>query len=378
MLLSVGAPILAGNLKAAKIGSPTRLEIFYIHVNRRGNWIIPRITTSAGVTGIGDASHGGPDELKMRLIRQFFELFKARGILDIEALRREAAPVVAQNGTAGAISFSSLEQCLWDIAGKVLGVPTYSFFGGKLRDSVLNYANVNRAIEDRSAAGSARMAERAVEAGFDTVKISPFDERATPDPGLERARAVRKAIGPDHGLMIDCHGHFDLKRGLALMEQLEPLKLAWLEEVTPAADFATLALIRKAEKMPTAGGEEVYGVKGFYEYLRAGSVDIIMPDVKYCGGMLELKKIGAMAEGAGVPVAPHGPASPVGNITAAHVCAGMPNFKNLEFAFGEVPWRAELIDPPEQISKGNLPIPDGPGHGITLNEKVAAQHRASD
>ena len=374
MLLSLGlAPLAAAAPKVALTG----LEIFNIAVNRRGNWIIPRIGTSAGVTGIGDASHGGPDEVKLRLIPQFFELFKKRGVFEIEAVRQEAAGVIARNGTAGAIAFSSLEQCAWDIAGKVLGLPTYALFGGKLRDTILHYANVNRALEDRSAAAFASMAGRAIDAGFDTVKISPFDERQTVEPGLERAWAVRKAIGENHGLMIDCHGRFDLKRGLALIGQLEPLKLAWLEEVTPAADFATLALIRKAEKMPTAGGEEVFGVKGFCEYLRAGSVDIIMPDVKYGGGMLELKKIAAMAEGAGIPVAPHGPASPVGNMTAAQVCAGLPNFKILEYAFGEVPWRAELIDPPEQFTSGSLRVSDRPGHGITINEKVAAKHKAA-
>jgi galactonate dehydratase len=369
MLLSLGlAPLAAAAPKVALTG----LEIFNIAVNRRGNWIIPRIRTSAGVTGIGDASHGGPDELKLRLIPQFFELFKKRGVFEIEALRQEAAPVIARNGTAGAIAFSSLEQCAWDIAGKVLGLPTYALFGGKLRDSILHYANVNRALEDRSAAAFAGMAARAIEAGFDTVKISPFDERQTVEPGLERAWAVRKAIGESHGLMIDCHSRFELKRGLALIGPLEPLKLAWLEEVTPVPD---LPQIRQAEKMPTAGGEETFGVKGFYEYIRAGSVDIIMPDVKYGGGMMELKKIAAMAEGAGIPVAPHGPASPVGNMTAAQVCAGLPNFKILEYAFGEAPWRAELIDPPEQFTRGYLPVSDRPGHGITLNEKVAAKHK---
>ena len=101
-----------------------------------------------------------------------------------------------------------------------------------------------------------------------------------------------------------------------------------------------------------------------------------MPDVKYCGGMLELKKIASLAEAAGLKVSPHGPASPVGNVAAAHVCAGMPNFLILEFSYGEVRWRAELIDPPEQMEKGFLALTARPGLGIRLNEKTAAKYQA--
>src|SRR5881275_2878732 len=128
--------------------------------------------------------------------------------------------------------------------------------------------------------------------------------------------------------------------------------------------------------MPSAGGEVIYGTRGFLPYINAGSVDIVMPDVKYCGGMLELKKIASLTEAAGLKVAPHGPASPVGNVAAAHVCAGIPNFLILEYSFGEVPWRAELIDPPEELSKGNIRLPARPGMGIRLNERTAARYRA--
>ena len=90
--------------------------------------------------------------------------------------------------------------------------------------------------------------------------------------------------------------------------------------------------------------------------------------------MLELKKIAALAEGAGLPTAPHGPASPIGNMAAAHVCATMPIFQILEYAFGEVPWRAELVDPPEQVAGGFITLSDRPGLGITINEKTARDH----
>ncbi|HEY1253663.1 MAG TPA: enolase C-terminal domain-like protein [Terracidiphilus sp.] len=129
--------------------------------------------------------------------------------------------------------------------------------------------------------------------------------------------------------------------------------------------------------MTTAGGESIHGVAGFYPYIKAEAVDVVMPDVKVCGGMLELKKIAALAEGAGLIASPHGPASPVGNVTAAHVIATIPNFNILEFSFGEVPWRAELINPPEQVTNSSLALSRRPGLGIEINEKIAAQYAVS-
>jgi len=364
----------------------TDLEIFTVKVNRRGNWLLLRLHTSAGVHGIGEASHG-KDELVVRLLRGFFDRLKGRGIFDIEWLRQAVKTEVAENGMSGAVALSGLEQCLWDIQGKVLGVPVYELLGGPLRDRIRNYANINRSTEDRTPAGFAATAEKALAAGFDAIKLAPFDgmpPRLT-DPvkleqftklGLDCAAAVRRVIGPGRDLLIDVHSHFDLDRGRDLARRFEPLNLFWLEEVTPDRPIEWLATINREAKMPTAGGESIHGVRGFYPYIAARAVDIVMPDVKYCGGVLELKKIAALAEGADLLVAPHGPASPVGNVVAAHVSATLPNFHILEFSYGEVPWRAEVIDPPENVLKGGfLALTGRPGYGIELNEKVLAAHR---
>jgi galactonate dehydratase len=231
------------------------------------------------------------------------------------------------------------------------------------------------------------MAERAVAAGFDAIKLAPFDNmpKGLKDPaeiekysklGLDCAAAVRRVLGPKGDLLIDVHSHYDLQHGLELARRFEPLNLFWLEEVTPPKPLDWLATINKEAKMPTAGGESIYGVGGFYPYIAGGAVDIIMPDVKMCGGVLELKKIASLGEGAGVKVAPHGPASPVGNVVAAHVCATMPNFHILEFSYGEVPWRGEVIDPPESLQKGGLlTFTAKPGYGIELNEKTLSAHK---
>lgn len=117
-------------------------------------------------------------------------------------------------------------------------------------------------------------------------------------------------------------------------------------------------------------------MEGFYAYIKAEAVDIAMPDVKMCGGMMELKKIAAVAEGAGLPVSPHGPASPIGNIAAAQVVATVPNFNILEFAYGEVPWRAELLRPHEDVAGGEMLLSSRPGFGVDLDEAALAKRGA--
>lgn len=373
------SPSLAADLHRTAIES---LEVFTVRVNRRGNWLLVRIRTNNGLTGIGDASHGGSDAAKQELIRQFFDLVKGRSPADVEWLRSVAEPVILKRGTPAAVAMSGLEQCMWDLQGKICSCPVYDLLGGKLRDSVRNYANINRSTEIRDPEGFARMAEKALAAGFDAIKLAPFDdmpplsERALADQmtelGISRAAAVRKAIGDSRDLLVDVHSHMDLERGLKLLKRMEPLRLFWLEEVVPAKNLHDLAVINEAAPMPTAGGESRYGVREFLPYVSARAVDITMPDVKYCGGMLELKKIAALSEAAQMPVAPHGPASPVGNMAAAHVCVTAPNFHILEFSFGEVEWRADLVNPAEVLNRGFLAPSSRPGLGITLNEKLIA------
>ncbi|OJU13103.1 MAG: hypothetical protein BGN85_10170 [Alphaproteobacteria bacterium 64-11] len=370
------------------------MDVVHVLVSKRangnGNWTLPRLKTATGLTGLGDASQSLNDDQTLVFLKRYIDMLRGRSAFDVEWFRRAVAPICAQNGgdygrTPAAVAASAVEQCMWDIQGKALGVPCYELFGGRIHDHVRVYANINRSTNDRTPAGFAANARRAVDAGFNAIKLAPFDSmphgltdrteiRKFMDSGIAAAEAVREVIGSERDLLVDAHSHFGLQDGLTLAKRFEPLKLYWLEEVTPRDPVANLAAINKAATMHTAGGEGIHGVKGFYPYVKAEAVDVIMPDVKVAGGMLELKKIAALAEGAGLTCSPHGPASPIGNAAAAHVMATVPNFEIFEFAFGEVPWRSEFVDPPEQVSNSLLQLPDRPGLGYTVNEKVAAKY----
>lgn len=361
------------------------LDIFQVRVNHRGNWVIVRLRTKGGMTGIGDASHGGNDARTIDHLQYLIGLLRGRSIFDVEWFREQGAALVEQTGGAARSAVSGLEQCLWDLIGKATGQPVHQLLGGALRNRIALYANINRSADPRTPDGFAAMARRAVDAGFDAIKLAPFDEmprQPTEDAdiaeavrhGLACAQAVRDAIGPERKLMVDVHSRFTLRQGLALLPRFEPLNLYWLEEVTAEDGFADLATINRAARMTTAGGEALYGINAFYRYAGAQAADILMPDVKLCGGILELKKISAIAEAAGLAVSPHGPASPIGNIAAAQVMATVPNFTMLEYAFGEVPWRAELLSPLEDVAGGALSLSPRPGLGVELNERALRKY----
>lgn len=366
------------------------MDLVHVRVNKRGNWVIPRLKTANGLSGLGDASQSTSDEQCIQFLKQYLDMLRGKSIFEVAWFRRASAPIRAANGggygrTPSSMAASALEQCLWDLQGKALGLPAYELFGGRIQDRLRVYANINRSTDDRTPAGFAANARRAVDAGFDAIKLASFDgmpakiaDRAQLEQymtlGIDCAEAVRDAIGPGRALLVDAHSHFNRQDGLELARRFEPLNLYWLEEVCPPEPVDDLVAINTAAKMPTAGGEEIHGVKGFYPYIKAGAVDIVMPDVKVTGGMRELKMIAALAEGAGLMCSPHGPASPIGNAAAGHVMATVPNFELFEFSFGEVPWRAEIVDPPERIENSALILPDRPGLGYTINDRLAAKY----
>ncbi|WP_375397733.1 mandelate racemase/muconate lactonizing enzyme family protein [uncultured Sphingomonas sp.] len=374
-LLPVAAAAVPRNARLTIDG----IELYRLPVNRRGDWLLLRLRTANGLTGIGDASHGGDDTATLRWLRQLFDRLRGRSVFDVTWLRQTTLQSLGRRADPPLLTAASaLEQALWDLQGKALGVPVYDLFGGRLHERLRLYANINRSTDPRTPVGFAAMARRAVADGFTAVKLAPFDalpfdladplrRRALIDDGVACATAVRTAIGAGHDLLIDVHSRLRPDEGLALASRLQPLDLFWLEEVTPADPPIALAAINRAAAMPTAGGESIQGVAGFYPYVTAGAVDVLMPDVKQCGGMLELRKIAALGEGAGFDVAPHGPASPIGNLAAGHVAATLPNFTILEHAYGEVPWRAEVVDPPEQVTNGALTLANRPGLGADLD-----------
>ena len=265
-------------------------------------------------------------------LRTFFALIEGKSPLEISAYRAQAERLATGRGLQAATAYSAIEQALWDLAGKVLDVPTHTLFGGKLRDTLPVYANVNRATRPRTPQGFAASAKAAVQEGFRAVKAAPFDGfpplssptaviDAAVENGIACVAAMRDAIGPDVELMIDCHSFFDVALAERVARRLEPQKLAWYEEpVAPERVEETLEIRRRIQQ-PMAGGEILFGIDGFAPLIRTRAVHVIMPDVKHCGGLLELTRIAAMAQAEDVEVSPHNPSGPVSTAASVQVCA---------------------------------------------------------
>jgi galactonate dehydratase len=368
----------------------TGLEVVRVMVNHRGAWLFVRLTTDEGLVGLGEASHGGGGPDRDAIVTAILERQcqpRLRG-QDPRAVAATLAGLrLLAQGRAGATAVSACEQALWDLAGQAAGVPVYRLLGGPVRDRIPLYANINRAVTERTPNGFARAAAAAVADGFRAVKCAPFDgvvrqrvrereQRARVRLGLDCVATVRTAVGAEVDVLVDCHSAFDGPLAVEVGRALRRLDVTWFEEPVPTDDLDALARLRPlVPDLELIGGEALYGLAGFWPYLTAGVWDVVMPDVKHCGGITDLLTIARVAEARGVGVAPHNPSGPVAMAASVHAAAALPQLRALEYAWGEVPWRADLIAPREQIIAGELVLPDGPGLGVMLDEaSVAGRH----
>ncbi len=361
----------------------TEMEVISVRATARTNWIFIRLTTNDGQTGLGEASVNR--RLNLPELSDFFDLVRDRSPFEIERYRQAGWATASTGNRQQATAFSAIEQAQWDLVGKSLGAPVYDLVGGRLRDELPVYANINRATTDRSPNGFAISAQQAVADGFRAIKAAPFDgfpsldqpraevEAAT-ELGVHCIEAMRAAIGPGIDLKIDAHSNFDVALAIDVATQLEPQQLSWYEEPVPPTDLDSTMAIKNGIRQTMAGGEFLFGVEEFSPLCQNRAVDIIMPDVKHCGGVAEIRRIATIADLYDVLVSPHNPSGPVSTMVSAQVCAGLPNFDILEYQWNEVPWRGDLVDPPERFSEGVLQVPDGPGYGVTLNNTVVREH----
>nr|WP_295934389.1 mandelate racemase/muconate lactonizing enzyme family protein [uncultured Dyadobacter sp.] len=379
----------------------TDLRIHEVKVNQRGNWHFVELLTNKGLTGLGEASHGfsaavkdGGKQLRTELAT-LFQLVKGESPFAVEQYRQRGFQDAFGRGKIAITAFSAIEHALWDLKGKALGVPVYELLGGKLRNELKVYANINRATNERDANGRRLIpafqanAERALKSGFKAVKLAPFDDMKPLKTSDQRRiaedidyavtciEAVRSTIGPETDLLIDVHSHLNKDLAISTAKRLEKANLYWFEEPIDPQQFpAETREITEAIQQTSAGGESIFGRQGFAGLIANRALDVIMPDVKHCGGIQELRFIAAQAETAGnMAIAPHNPSGPVSTAASVQVCASIPNFSILEYAYGEVPWRAELLSPAEHFENGHIRIPDQPGLGHKLNESVLKAHR---
>jgi galactonate dehydratase len=355
-------------------------------------WTFVRVYTDEGLVGTGECSSAGAG---------FSGFATKQAILTMKRLLigqdpRDSDPIcdaLRQRGryggaTAAPVVFAitGIENALYDIQGKALGVPVYRLLGGRYRDRIRLYADCHAGPRDEPAS-HAEKAAQVVGEGFSAVKFDADAMGRDLRPDLhsrtvtaaqmsriiDSIAAIREEVGPAVDLAIDGHGAFDIPSALTLATAVEDLRLMWLEEPVPAENISALASIRARTRTPICTGENHYTRFEFLELLRSEAVDILSPDFAKAGGIAEAKRIADLAEAHYVPVAPHNVSSPLGMIAAAHVLACVPNFLALEFHARDVTWWTDLCTGGPFIEAGTLKVPASPGLGVDLDDRVARQ-----
>jgi galactonate dehydratase len=340
------------------------------------NWVVVRVDTDAGLTGIGEAFPVGPDRAIAETVAYFQSWIEGWDPFDIERVWHELyAGSRFPTGSIITAAISGIDQALWDIKGKALGVPVYELLGGKVRDRIRVY----QSPEGDTAEGLADDARRLVERhDFTALKIGPFaveaDERSWHhqlDDAEHRLAAVRDAVGPEIDIGVDPHAKiFEPARALEMAERLKPYRPMFFEEPVRPENFDALAKLTAKSPIPIATGEAVFTKFQFRDLLATGAADIIQPDMAITGGLTEMKKIASMAEAHYVSVAPHNPLGPLATTANVHFAATAPNFIVLEYHADDVGLRSEILREPLELKDGYLVLPDAPGLGVDLNEEV--------
>jgi len=368
------------------------------------NWVLMKVETDEGITGLGEWS----PQASASQLHAVKHLLVGRDPMDINVLYHSSQPHLGlwHMGGIGA----GVEIALWDIMGKKLGVPLYQLLGGKLRDRIRMYcdcragtfwtregfaARWEEAYRDQtidpaySIEAFVQMALAMEREGFTCLKFdadfaTPYKrdryDRSMSRPEqayiVETMTAVRETLNPATDLALDLHSSYNLADVLALARKLEPLDLLRLEDPVrwEWGNVDALAKLAAQTCIPICTGEILFGAKGHRELIVKQACDILEPDFPRSGGPIELRRLAEMAEMYYMSIAPHNMDSPITAIAAVHVCATLPNFLALEYHSHNIPLWNTMLDLKYPIQEGYIPVPEGPGLGITLDEREIARH----
>lgn len=347
-------------------------------------WCFVELTAEDGRTGWGEASQSRNDPAAAYEVERLSPLYHGQHPLDL-IQRRQALAGWAYEGKSLACAISALEMACWDLAGQDCGQPVFRLLGGAAQDSVRLYANISLAAGGASAEAQAAAAHAAVAAGFGAVKLNfgfrprhPSGSRAIDfwiAEGVARVAAVREAVGAEVDVLVDLvHQFSEPREALSVARALEPYRPFWLEDPFTWDDPKLCAAFRKECGTRVAGAAALLHRRDFRALLEAEALDVIMPDLKWCGGILEARKLAAQAELYGVTVSPHNFSGPVGCAASAQLAMTLPNFLILEYCFAKPDWRGALCGGGERVEAGAIPRPEAPGLGLSLDRAVLAQH----
>jgi L-alanine-DL-glutamate epimerase-like enolase superfamily enzyme len=388
------------------------------------DWTFVRIETDEGIQGLGECFFAPG---LSSILRSLEPVILGEDPRDVHRLFRKLQLAASGAGSVAGIVYnaiSGIEAALWDVLGQWLEVPIYRLLGGKFRDKVRIYADCHggealesldevlryrqtswirhrRSQTPQDYFGQAEGARPSLpedyrkqaiamrSQGYTALKFDldvPGTEGSDPynrcltnraiDCMVALIGAVHEAVGRDTDIAVDCHWRYSVSDVVKVARALEPFRLLWLEDPVPPESVDALRKVSSQIRIPVATGENLYLFEGFREILQTHAVGIVTPDLQKVGGLAVANDIAHFADAQTIPVAPHNISSPVGTLAATHFCAAIPNFLALEFHASHVPFWNDLVEgvPKPFIPNGFIALPEKPGLGIKLNERVARKY----
>lgn len=360
----------------------TRVETIQVPEYRHILWV--RIHTDEGLVGLGE-TYLYADPAKALIERIYGPGFLVgRDPFQIEAHWRAMFNQSNFFGWGGAEmrAMSAIDIALWDILGQASGQPIYQLLGGACRDRIRIYNTCGGEKNFDFMKNADEYAQDLLSTGVRAMKIWPLDGLAqqtgghyiSPSDlkrGLEPVRKIRAAVGDEMDIAMEFHGHWDLHCAVQIAQALEEYQVMWLEEMMQPDNLDAYEHLSRATRLPLTVSERLLTRYQFLPVMQRGIARIIMPDVEWCGGISEGKKIATMAEAYQLPVAFHNYGGPILNVASAHVAASIPNLMILETGRNLLSnWTSDIITNPIVIENGIMALPKGAGLGIALSETL--------
>ncbi len=347
----------------------TKLETFLV----KPRWLFLKIHTNAGITGLGEPITEGRALTCQMAVKEIEPYLIGKDPRPVahhwQAIYRHA---FYRGGPILTSALSGIDQALWDIKGKALGVPVYELLGGPTRNRVRVYAH----------ARTPEQIKQRLKEGFTAFKTGPAKRRpsryvetpAQVQYAAERFAELRKLVGDDVDIGCDFHGAVPPATAKLLIKALEPYHPMFIEEPVNAQNHDVMAEIARGTHLPIATGERVFTKWGFREVLEKQAASILQPDLCHAGGITECRLIAGMAEAYYAAIAPHNPLGPISLAAGVQLAASIPNFLIQE----QVSLGEGYLKQPFKVRDGYLDLPTGPGLGIELDENALADKIGHD
>lgn len=364
----------------------TNMKIFGVSLTPQSDrpYVFVKLETSAGVVGWGEGTLEGKAGAVMACIDDFREFVVGADPMQVEHIWQSmyvhsfyrAGPVMGS-------AISGIDQALWDLRGKLLGLPVYKLLGGPSDPrGVRGYYHARagtleqlRALRQTAAKQGVSCFKSGIPGPYEWIETHRKISRA-----VKSMEMLREGLGPDIDIAVDFHAQTSPSVASIIVKEVEPLNLLFIEEPCPPENVKAMARIARRATTPIATGERLIASYGCRELIEQGVVDILQPDINHVGGISALWKVGAMAEASGISMAPHACEGPIGGAATLHVDAAMPNFLVQEICGGvEVSrqdkiWEEWLGFPAMRMVDGRFPLPDKPGLGFDLSEDALKKY----